>query len=137
MDKRPTEQVPTGKGASLHLSPPWNSVAERFARGNVAIQEGSFLSPEDLKNFVETRTGLHNLYIRETQRTRRLAMCLAAALLALASVIPVFAPAGRENMSYWIGAALFVFAAGSMGYTSIQMASDKRQIALSKETSDA
>jgi hypothetical protein len=93
---------------------------------------GYALHPAEMEEFIRLRTDLHGLYIREAQRTHRIGMGLAAALLAFACAIPVFAPPGRETLSYWVGLALFVFAAGSMGYSSIKLASSKRQISLTK-----
>lgn len=98
---------------------------------NVATR---FYSEEGMEAFVRARTELHALYIRETQLTRRIAMSIAGGLLALACLIPILAPAGRETISYWIGLALFVFAAGSMGYSSIRIATEKRRLSLSQDS---
>ncbi|HYD36775.1 MAG TPA: hypothetical protein VEA60_04125 [Allosphingosinicella sp.] len=126
--------------SEVSMSAPWviggKNVA-RVVRGNVGIQRGRFLSGDELNDFVHARTDLHATYIQETQRTRRLGLYLAAGLLALACLIPVFAPEGRETLSTWIALALFVFAAGSMGYTSIKLASDKRRAEIAKDSSDA
>ena len=72
-------------------------------------------------------------YIRETERTQRLALCLAAGLLALACVVPIVAPEGREVISYWTAMALFVFAAGAIGYSRISLNTKKRLLNLSRE----
>lgn len=88
--------------------------------------------PEAGKLFLETRSQLHALYIRETEKTKRTALWLAAGLLALACLIPVFAPVGRETISYWVSIALFVFAAGAMGYSSISVKGRERSFSLSE-----
>lgn len=114
----------------LRLSVPWMSEAP-----NVGPPES--MGTENTKEFIRARTELHREYLRELQRTRRLGLCLAAGLLALACLIPVFAPTGREAISSWIAIALFVFAAGSMGYTSIKFASDKRRLDVTKDSPNA
>jgi O-antigen/teichoic acid export membrane protein len=51
---------------------------------------------------------------------------IAAAILILGAAVSVlFAPAGRETVSYWIGAALVIFAAGAMGYKRVWGKSSK------------
>ena len=86
----------------------------------------------DSEVFVKERSRVHEAFIRETEKTKRLGFGLAAALLALACVIPVFAPVGRETASWWVSVALFVFAAGSMGYTTIWFKMKKREMKLTK-----
>jgi hypothetical protein len=110
----------------------------RYGR-NVEQQSGFFYpmdfdtsDPETGKMFLETRARLHELFIRETEKTKRTALWLAAALIALACSIPFFAPPGREIISYWISGALFVFAAGSAGYTTVSIKLKKRSLSLSK-----
>lgn len=132
MAKRKDQEPP--EGVSLELIAPWIKELGMSRRANVGY---GFTRSEDIERFVKTRTEVHTTYIQETERTRRLGLWLAAGLLAIACLIPIFAPEGRETISYWIGLALFVFAAGAMGYTSVLLRSEKRQISLSKESQDA
>ena len=81
--------------------------------------------------FVQERTALHALFVTETQKTKRLGLILAAGLLALACIIPIFAPAGREVVSYWISISLFVFSAGAIGFTNIFYRAKERELNLS------
>ena len=83
-----------------------------------AIAQGR-LADQATAAFIAQRTKLHETFIRETEKTRRLGLLLTACLLALSCCIPIFAPSGREIQSWWISAALFVFAAGAMGFTTI------------------
>lgn len=133
MAKVPVTTKDHTRPRSVRISAPWAV----YSRGNIMTQSCDFVGEEDLGNFVTVRSGLHEFYIRETEKTRRLAMYLAAGLLALACALPIFAPAGRESLSAWIGLGLFVFAVGSMGYSSVMLASEKGRLSLSKETTDA
>jgi O-antigen/teichoic acid export membrane protein len=76
-------------------------------------------SAESAEEFIRERTRLHELYIREQERTKRIGLVLAAVLILAASALVLFAPTGRETLSYWIGAALVIFAAGAMGYKRV------------------
>ena len=81
--------------------------------------------------FVKERTKVHALYIQETQRTRRLGIACACVLLLAAVTIPVFAPAGRESISWGISICLFAFSAGAIGYTEASVRMKKRSMTLS------
>lgn len=118
------------------------SIFARFARGNVAAQHGSFLTspmtldssdPEVMKQFIQTRTQVQESFIRETEKTRRTALWLAAALLGISCLTPVFAPAGREVVSYWVSAALFIFAAGAAGFSALRIKGLGQEILASSE----
>lgn len=87
---------------------------------------------EVIKTLIVRRSRVHETRIRETERTTRRGYMLATALLGWASAIPIFAPLGREIPSWWISAALFVFAAGAMGYTHISAKTKQKQFSLSK-----
>lgn len=116
-------KVESKERSTATLSPPW--VMDGQHRISCSTQA-------EFDKFIDRRSEVHVLYIRESQRTRRLGMCLAAALLALGCLIPLFAPEGREVLSYWLSAGLFVFAAGAMGYSTIRYKSDKENLELSK-----
>ena len=55
------------------------------------------------------------LRTHEAEKTRRLLLAATVALVILAAVVTVFAPAGRENLGYAIGAVLIVLALGAVG----------------------
>jgi hypothetical protein len=61
-----------------------------------AIAQGR-LADQATAAFIAKRTELHQTFIRETEKTRRLCLLLAAFLLALACCIPIFAPTGPRN----------------------------------------
>jgi hypothetical protein len=69
-----------------------------------------------VRDFVRQRTRLHASYIAEQARTRRYQITLAALLIVLAGAAVLFAPPGRETLSYWVGGALVIFAAGALGF---------------------
>jgi hypothetical protein len=101
--------------SKIALSAPW----DRLARGNMRMQESHFMrdsndaeaadEAEWLDRFIEERSEVHAIYIRESEKTKRFGYGLSAALLALACVVPVFAPAGRELMSYWFQSLFWCF----------------------------
>jgi hypothetical protein len=66
--------------------------------------------------FIAERTRLHELYIREQARNKRIALILAAILMLASGALITFAPKGREKLSFWVGGALVIFAAGSAGF---------------------
>jgi hypothetical protein len=128
-----SDQATPGKKAEpnsgeIKLSVPWEtaSAASKHSRGNIARQSIMFADDETNKVFIQERSRVHQLHIRETEKTKRWGYGLAAFLLALACVIPVFAPADRETLSYMVGLALLVFAAGTAGYTRVRLQGKKR-----------
>ena len=68
---------------------------------------------------IKARTKLHVEALKEGEKTKRLSLVLAAVLIVVALLAVLFAPAGREVVSYWIGATLLVFAAGAVGYKRV------------------
>lgn len=74
------------------------------------------------------------MYIRETEQTKRLGLWLAATLLAIGAVLPVFAPAGREPLALVIGAGMVVFAAGAIGFTRLRIVASEKKLSLATET---
>lgn len=101
------------------LSTPWISTANVFTSASWMpwhIRESRKLQAL----FLAERSRVHEVYIREEHKTKRLSMIIAATLTMVSVVIMVFAPAGRETLSYWLGAAILVIAAGSMGYKRIR-----------------
>jgi len=73
----------------------------------------------DPNQFVTERSRVHETYIREHEKTKRLGLMLSASLLVVACLVVVFAPEGREIVAHWVGVALFITSAGAAGYTSI------------------
>jgi hypothetical protein len=56
----------------------------------------------------------------KSQMTLRLGLyCLSAFSLALAGVLIVFAPPGRETLTLFVGGALFVVACGCAGFGAV------------------
>ncbi len=96
----------------INLSAPWMF---DFGRGN-AMSGEYMMSEEVIMNFIEDRTRLHEIYICEQEKTKRLALILSSILFICALFIVVFAPEGREELSYWIGGTLLLFSASAAGY---------------------
>ena len=107
-----------------------DSAADRDTRTELArIQAQS--------EFVRERTRLHEAYVLEQCRNQRFGLVLAFLLIIAAVAALLFAPAGRENLSYWIGAALLVFAAGASGFGRIWAKAPGFSMGASTSSSDA
>ncbi len=109
--------VPWGRPSNFEHSKPgpgWD--AEQGQPGPESPENGTGTSTD---TYIRERTRLHETYIREQARTQRLGLVLAFFLILLAAAVVLLAPSGRENISYWVGIALVVFAAGASGYGRI------------------
>lgn len=119
--------------ATVELSVPWAAKDETYLL-NYAL----CLNREEFVNFVHERTELHKVYIIESERTRRILLILASILVALSVIIPIFAPNGRETISYAVGLALFVLSAGAAGYSVVKLSFEKKSLVASRRNkSDA
>lgn len=101
----------------IELSAPWGGA--NVNRCSNFPKNGMSYLPEDratARLFIKQRTELHRDYILQTSKNKRLGLLLAFFMIMLSILILVFAPDGRETLSYWIGSALLVFAAGALGY---------------------
>jgi hypothetical protein len=87
-----------------------------FARALNGALDSDKSDLERVRHFVENRTALHQYIIKQRQITKRFTLSLAAFLLVAAAVLMLFAPEGREVLSYSIGAALVLISAGAMGF---------------------
>lgn len=107
------------------LATPWRDPKDcRLTISNAILSElvsNSIGTPSEnlAEAFVKERTRLHGKYIHEREVTQRIGMIVGAGLVLAAAAMVMFAPAGRETLSYWIGAALVIFAAGAMGYKRV------------------
>ncbi len=99
----------------ISLSTPWKS-SQSVRMSNVAKCRANNVDHPFGQGFVKERTRLHETYIRETARTKRIGLVLAFALILSGALVVLFAPPGRETLSYWMGAALVIFAAGAVGF---------------------
>jgi hypothetical protein len=98
----------------IRLSVPWNDQLQCFTpfperQNDTDIQMA----------FIQERTRLHELYIREESRNKRLTLIIAVILFLIGCSAILFAPSGREVAFNWIGAAMLVVAAGSAGYKRV------------------
>ncbi len=105
-DKPSSEKASDQKKPHFELTSPW---------GTDAGATMNFTADE----LIKARTKLHVEALKEGEKTKRLALVLAAVMVVAALLAVLFAPAGREVVSYWIGATLFVFAAGAAGYKRV------------------
>lgn len=136
MAKRPNSEADDGgPSRKIDLSPPWSGpdpiLRNRIQLGtpwggsNIRFNQ-SQEAEVVLEAFIRERTAAHTEFIRQTEKTKRVGYSLAAALLAIAIIIPVFAPAGRETMSWITSAALALFSAGAFGFSKLKLQAFKQ-----------
>ena len=120
----------------MELTPPWVSDGQH----RICAYEPSNISEsiDDLTNetFIMERTRLHEIYIKEKERTKRLYLLLSASLIALAAILPVLAPAGREITSYLVSASILVFCGGAAGYTALTLRTKTAALTAGREHRD-
>ncbi len=109
MKKTDEDLKPNNENGEVRLSVPW-------IEGDANICNVAWGSEDVTRSFVEDRTRLHETYIREQEKTKRLALILSSVLFICALAIVMFAPEGREELSYWIGGTLLLFSSGAAGY---------------------
>jgi hypothetical protein len=96
----------------ISLSPPWGNIPQALGRASRCELDGD--TQADL--FIRERSRLHRIYVREEARNKRFGLLLAFMLTVIAAAFIQFAPVGREKLSYWVGGALLIFAAGTSGF---------------------
>jgi hypothetical protein len=115
----PGSQKLADRGSEVCLVVPWR------LGGSGLVQSICRASRNEAKHFVSERSRVHETYIREQEKTKRLSLILAAACLIAGCVVIVFGPHDREMLSNWVGAALVIVSAGAAGYTRIWAKRDK------------
>jgi len=109
-----------GKHSEIELSTPWSSYQSARVRGNIISQSGYFKDDqENTELFIKERTRVHELYIKEQEKTKRVSLVLAVVLVIISVFLLIFAPEGKEILSYIVCGVLFIFAAGAVGYKRI------------------
>jgi hypothetical protein len=103
-----------GNAKRIDLAAPWAELS-RFAHLE-AFNSACAVDSEVFSDFVSQRSRVHEVFIREQAKSKRMGLLLSAVLIALAALIVMFAPDGRRTLSYWIGAALLIFSAGASGF---------------------
>jgi len=109
-EKKENEQ----EDSTIRISAPWGgyNISQSMGRG---IRD----EPADPNHFISERSRVHEAYIVEQEKTKRLSLILSAILLLSACLIFIFAPEGREKISTWIGIGLVITAAGAAGYKRV------------------
>jgi hypothetical protein len=100
-------------GPNIKLSAPWSGQKKSFSNSANIPDDGA---SEIADTFVKERTRIHEVYIKENSRNKRIGLVLAFLLIIFSSGIVLFAPTGKESISYWIGTSLIIFAAGAVGF---------------------
>ncbi len=108
------------RGTSVVLSAPWGGDQGASSGSKTATMCLAERADSGLSNrYVKEGTRVHVIYIREEARTRRLGLVLAFLLILAATAVILFAPEEKEVSSYWIGAALIIFASGAVGFSRV------------------
>ena len=154
MSKGSNDKDHVPDSGEIRLAVPWNQYltgnAMKAARllSRTPVDREQWLEEQDSRNtfgrasddtalaFLRERTRVHETYIKEQERTKRIGIIASAILILGAAALILFAPAGRETLSYWIGAALVVFAAGAMGYQRIWGKSKNLSFGADQDRSD-
>jgi len=97
------------KKSEVKISAPWGGFQQQS-------NTGYFNDPDAHRTFIEERSKVHKTYILEQEKTKRISLFSSVLLFIVAVCAVLFAPPGREELSYWIGATLLVFSAGAAGY---------------------
>src|SRR5579883_3437056 len=113
------EKRTTAEGNQIKLAVPWSDGASNTANyGPIADSswpENQSTSEVELARmaaeqaaaterrvFIEQRSALHATYVKETAKTTRAGYYTAAGMLSVGLIVPVIAPAGREQVSYFV-----------------------------------
>lgn len=111
---KPKSEVQQAITDEVRISVPWS------IEGSSNVYQGiGRANREDANHFISERSRVHETYIREQEKTRRLSLVLATISFIAGCVVIVFGPAERETLSNWIGAALLVVSAGAAGYKRV------------------
>jgi hypothetical protein len=118
------------------LTVPWSdgrNSGDFKSNGGAEFSDGGWgsaplVASQPTTEFIQARTHLHEVYILQMNKTKRLGLTLSAALLVIACILPIFAPQGRETLSYFISLSLLVFSAGAAGFTSIWFKTKLKEI---------
>lgn len=122
------------KRSSVSMSPPW--VGDKSCiRNNWAMQNASSsYDDERLIEFVKRRSEVHERYISETEKTRRLSLGLAALAFIAALLVLAFVPKDDSILSYGIAVTLLVTAAGAAGYKRVWAKTSKIEVSVDENS---
>jgi len=107
------------------MQPPWGGanqiiqVHKEFRGKGQALPNMATGDDEMVREFVRERSKVHEAFIREEAKTKRLGLILAVIMVIVASAILSFFPKENQPTAIWISAALFVFLAGAAGYKRV------------------
>lgn len=101
-------------GASVRISAPWGE-GQYFDPGPMQ----AVVQQQATNDFLRIRSELHRTYIVEQEKTKRLGLLVACALLIVGAAVVIFAPDGRDAVANWMGGALVVAAAGAVGFSRV------------------
>lgn len=96
----------------VHISAPWETDVTQC----VMSEGGNF---RDVERFLIDRSRVHERYIVEEAKTKRIALAISAILFLCGCLVIVFAPAGRESLATWIGASMLIVAGGVAGFKRV------------------
>lgn len=93
--------------------------AQLFRDRTPAGEGRGLTAASEVTRVVMERSRVHEEWIRQEGKTKRLALIIGAVLFLAGCQVVVFAPQGRETVAAIVGAAMLVVAAGTAGYRRV------------------
>ena len=77
----------------------------------------------DFKGWASGRAAIEGLtqVLREQEKTRRLLIGAACLLFCVSALVMIFAPPGKQELAYALGAVLLVIALGAIGVAKFKL----------------
>jgi hypothetical protein len=104
--------------AKTTISTPWG-LPQMFTPPSPETAEATLHAAMNVQ-FLQQRGRIHEVYIVEHEKTKRLGLMVSCFLVAVGAGVVLFAPPGREVVASWLGAVLLLAAAGAVGFARIQ-----------------
>ena len=109
--------------STISLSVPWSSFRNRGRRPHIQgnVQTGTSHNIEVTKRFIQERTRVHEIYIKEESRVKMLGFVISALMFTVSAIILIFAPPDKEALAYALAGVLVIVAAGVAGFSVVRV----------------
>ena len=98
--------------SKINLTSPWGGLGPN--QGTAFV--GSKLDSDTQKHFLSARSKVHETWIIESNKTRRVSLIVSAVLVIAAAALLVFSPKEKEIISYGVAGAIVLLSSGIAGY---------------------
>ena len=122
---------------SIELAVPWGALVNRI--GHSYVERPSKTHAIDsltAQIFLTSRARVHEQHIVEQGKTKRLAMLISGVALIASLLVLAFTPEHNKELSYWIGGALILTAAGGAGYGRLYAKTGPMELKAQKGTNE-